>query len=99
MSPVQGKSPPVQVKEPYRNLDIFTCRLYKVHLPIILERGSGSIYISIEKEGKRERVYHVYNEEKQFHIGEIRSQSRCGSQGRSCQKWSYLLLSQKVYFC
>ena len=42
MSPVQGKSPPVQVKEPYGNLDIVTCRLsscvYKVHLPIILER-------------------------------------------------------------
>ena len=27
MSPVQGKSPPVQVKEPYSNLDMFTCRL------------------------------------------------------------------------
>ena len=42
MSPVQGKSPPVQVKEPYGNLDMVTCRLsscnpvYKVHLPIIL---------------------------------------------------------------
>ena len=50
MSPVQGKSPPVQVKEPYGNLDMVTCRLSscnpectKVHLPIILERGSGSI--------------------------------------------------------
>ena len=49
-SPVQGKSPPVQVKEPYSNLDMVTCRLSscnpectKVHLPIILERGSGSI--------------------------------------------------------
>ena len=27
MSPVQGKSPPVQVKEPYSNLDMVTCRL------------------------------------------------------------------------
>ena len=27
MSPVQGKSPPVQVKEPYGNLDKVTCRL------------------------------------------------------------------------
>ena len=27
MSPVQGKSPPVQVKEPYGNLDMVTCRL------------------------------------------------------------------------
>ena len=52
MSPVQGifKSPPVQVKEPYGNLDMVTCRLSscnpectKVHLPIILERGSSSI--------------------------------------------------------
>ena len=50
MSPVQGKSHPVQVKEPYGNLDMVYCRLSscnpectKVHLPIILERGSGSI--------------------------------------------------------
>ena len=27
MSPVQGKSPPVQVKEPYGNLEMVTCRL------------------------------------------------------------------------
>ena len=27
MSPVQGKSPPVQVKKPYSNLDMVTCRL------------------------------------------------------------------------
>ena len=27
MSPVQGKSPPVQVKEPYSNFDMVTCRL------------------------------------------------------------------------
>ena len=26
-SPVQGKSPPVQVKEPYGNFDMVTCRL------------------------------------------------------------------------
>ena len=26
MSPVQGKSPPVQVKEPYGNLDMVSCR-------------------------------------------------------------------------
>ena len=26
-SPAQGKSPPVQVKEPYGNLDMVTCRL------------------------------------------------------------------------
>ena len=27
MFPVMGKSPPVQVKVPYGNLDMFTCRL------------------------------------------------------------------------
>ena len=45
MSSVQGKSPHVQVKEPYGNLDMVTCRLpsFKVHMPIVLERGSGSI--------------------------------------------------------
>ena len=46
MSPVQGKSPPVQVKELYSNLDMVTCRLSScnpIHFPIILARGSGSI--------------------------------------------------------
>ena len=53
MSPMQGKSPPVQVKEPYGNLDMFTdvgfhpaTRSVKIHLPIILER----IWQYIEKE-------------------------------------------------
>ena len=52
MSPVQGMSPPVQVKEPYDNLWAFFLQpgVYKVHLPIILERGSGSI----EKERKKD---------------------------------------------
>ena len=27
MSPVQGKSPPVQVKEPYGNFDMVTCNI------------------------------------------------------------------------
>ena len=50
MSPVQGESPPVQVKEPYGNLILgllvgFHPAIQSVqsHLPIILERGSGSI--------------------------------------------------------
>ena len=45
MSPVQGKSPPVQVKEPYGNFDMVTCRLSSCspECTIILERGSGSI--------------------------------------------------------
>ena len=44
MSHVQGNSPPVQVKEPYDNLDmvfILQPGVYKVHLPIILESRSG----------------------------------------------------------
>ena len=55
MSPVQGKSSPVQVKEPYGNLDMVTYRLsscnpectkeIKVHLSIILERGSGRAHL------------------------------------------------------
>ena len=32
MSPVQGKSPLVQVKEPYGNLDMVTCRLSSCNL-------------------------------------------------------------------
>ena len=32
MSPVQGKSPPVQVKEPYGNLDMVICRLSSCNL-------------------------------------------------------------------
>ena len=45
MSPVQGKSPLVQVKEPYGNLDMVNRRpeVYKVHLPIMFARASGSI--------------------------------------------------------
>ena len=52
MSPLQGRSPLVQVKEPYGNLDmvnylyafILQPGVYKVHLPIILAGvGSGSI--------------------------------------------------------
>ena len=32
MPPVQGESPPVQVKEPYGNLDMVTCRLSSCNL-------------------------------------------------------------------
>ena len=51
MSPVQGKSPIVQVKEPYSNLDMITCRLsfcsgvYKVHMP----RKGVRLYIEKER--------------------------------------------------
>ena len=43
MSPVQGKSPSAQVKEPYGNLDMVSFRLSSCNLPIILARGTGSI--------------------------------------------------------
>ena len=51
-SSVQGKSPIVQVKEAYSNLDMVTCRLsscnldqvYKVHLPIILASEGQAVY-------------------------------------------------------
>ena len=46
MSPVQGKSPLVQIKEPYGNLDMVTCRLgmYNVHLSIMLESEREAVY-------------------------------------------------------
>ena len=64
MSPVQGKSPPVQVKEPYDNFDMVTCRLsscnpestmYIVHLPIMLEIERQAVYRERKKERKRLR--------------------------------------------
>ena len=56
MSSVQGKSPLVQVKEPYGNLDMATLQpgVYKVHLPIMFLRASGSIKI------KKEKVFIVF---------------------------------------
>ena len=40
---MQGKSTPVQVKEPNGNLDMVTCRLSS-SLPKMRVRASGSIY-------------------------------------------------------
>ena len=64
MSPVQGKSPPVQVKEPYGNFDMVTCRLssckpgvYNVHLPIMLESERLAVYRERKKERKKERKW------------------------------------------
>ena len=54
MSPVQGKSPPVQVKEPYGNFDMVSCRLSScnnVHLPILLESERQVVY----RERKRKK--------------------------------------------
>ena len=69
MFPVQGKSPPVQVKEPYgikfrymyAYLQAFILQpgVYKVHLLIILERGFGSIYIEKERK-KRKSIFVIF---------------------------------------
>ena len=51
MSPVQGKSPLVQVKEHYGNFDMVTCRLssckpgvYNAHLLIMLESECQAVF-------------------------------------------------------
>ena len=53
MSPVQGKSPLVQVEEPYGNLGMVTCRLsscnpectmYTCHLPTMFESERQTVY-------------------------------------------------------
>ena len=40
MSPVQGKPPPVQVKEPYGNFNMVTCRLV-----VPTQLSSGVIFL------------------------------------------------------
>ena len=42
MSPVQGKSSPVQIKEPYGNLDMVTCRISSCN-PEFTKYEGGSI--------------------------------------------------------
>ena len=53
MSPVQGKSPPVQVKELYGNLDMVTCRLSSCNLSVQstpADNTHKSVWQYIEKE-------------------------------------------------
>ena len=53
MSPVQGKSSPVRVKEPYGNLDLWllvgfhsaTRSVQSMSLPILPVKASGTIHI------------------------------------------------------
>ena len=56
MSPLQGRSPLVQVKEPYGNLDMVNFILqpgvHKVHLPIILASEGLAVY----RERKKKRA-------------------------------------------
>ena len=59
MSPLKGRSPLVQVKEPYGNLDmvnylkafILQLGVYKVHLPIILVSEGLAVYRERKKKG------------------------------------------------
>ena len=60
MSPLQGRSPLVQVKEPYGNLDmvnylkafILQPGVHKVHLPIILASEGLAVYRERKKKGQ-----------------------------------------------
>ena len=51
MPPVQDKSPPVQVKEPYGNLDMVTCRLSSCN-PECADNTGKRVWKYIEKERK-----------------------------------------------
>ena len=56
MSPVQGKSPPVQVKEPYSNLDMVTCRLSSCNPSVQSTPADNTckrVWQYIEKERKK----------------------------------------------
>ena len=57
MSPVQGKSPPVQVKEPYGNFDLVTCRLHPATRSVQSTPADNTrkrVWQYIEKERKKE---------------------------------------------
>ena len=54
MSPVQGESPLVQVKEPCGNFDMVTCRL---SAPFILQPGVYNVHLPIMLESERQAVY------------------------------------------
>ena len=61
MSPVQGKSPPVQVKEPYSNLDMVTCRLSSCNPSVQSTPAHNTrkrVWQYIEKERKKEIILH-----------------------------------------
>ena len=56
MSPVQEKSPPVQVKEPYSNLDMVTCRLSSCNPSVQSTPADNThkrVWQYIEKERKK----------------------------------------------
>ena len=61
MSPVQGKSPPVQVKEPYGNLDMVNAGFYPANrsvqsTPADNTRKRVWQYINKERDGKTRAV-------------------------------------------
>ena len=55
MSPVQGKSPPVQVKEPYGNIDMVTCRI------------SSCNPECTTADNTRKRIWQYIKKEKKYH--------------------------------
>ena len=60
MSPVQGESPLVQVKEPYGNFDMVTCRLYPAIQSVQSTPADNirkRVWQYIEKERKKERLF------------------------------------------
>ena len=59
MSPVQGKSHPVQVKEPYGNLDMVTCRL-----PSCSPECTNMFLKSAPANNSRKRVWQYIEKEK-----------------------------------
>ena len=58
MSPVQGKSPPVQVKEPYGNLDMVTCATRSIQ-STPADNTRKRVWQYIEKERKSDRNFNT----------------------------------------
>ena len=63
MSPVQRKSPLVQIKEPYCNLDMVTCMpgVYNVHLPIMLESKRQAVRKMMSTQMRMKEVMYLMN--------------------------------------
>ena len=65
MSPLQGRSPPLQVKESYGNLDMIILQpgVYNVHLSIILPSEGLEVYRERTKKGQisKRKFYSYYS--------------------------------------
>ena len=63
MSPVQGESPLVQVKEPYGNLDMVTCRLSSYTRSVQSTPADNTrkrVWQYIEKEKKENMICRIW---------------------------------------